>query len=95
MKRVLTGLNMKYSDSSGKSEYNIMAGMDNQPVITAKELAKNNMPDVKGMGLKDALFVLENRRIRVIAKGKGKVFAQSVSAGAPLSKGQTVVVELN
>lgn len=95
MKKVLGELNMNYSDSSGKSEYNIMAEVNNQPVMKGKDLAKNNMPDIKGMGLKDALFVLENRRLKVIAKGKGKVFAQSVSAGAPLSKGQTVVVELN
>ena len=95
MKKVLSELSMNYRDSSGKSEYNIMADMNNQPVMKGKDLAKNNMPDVKGMGLKDALFVLENRRVKVVAKGKGKVFAQSVSAGAPISKGQTVVVELN
>jgi len=53
------------------------------------------MPDVKGMGLKDVLFLLENRNVKVFAKGKGKVYAQSVSVGSPLSKGQTVVVELN
>ena len=95
MKKVLSELSMNYRDSSGKSEYNIMADMNNQPVMKGKDLAKNNMPDVKGMGLKDALFVLENRRVKVVAKGKGKVFAQSVSAGAPISKAQTVVVELN
>jgi cell division protein FtsI (penicillin-binding protein 3) len=95
MKKVLGDLSIKYSDSSGKSEYNIMADMNYQPVMKGKDLAKNHMPDVKGMGLKDALFVLENRKVKVIAKGKGKVFAQSVSAGVPISKGQTVVVELN
>ena len=31
------------------------------------------MPDVKGMGLKDALYLLENINIKVIMKGKGKV----------------------
>jgi cell division protein FtsI (penicillin-binding protein 3) len=53
------------------------------------------MPDVRGMGLKDVLFLLENRKIKVMAKGKGKVTTQSVNAGLPLGKGQTVVVELN
>jgi len=47
------------------------------------------------LGLKDVLFLLENRNVKVLAKGRGKVFAQSVGAGLPLSKGQTVVVELN
>ena len=69
--------------------------MNYQPVMKAKEMADSKMPDVKGMGLKDVLFVLENRNVKVLAKGKGKVFAQSVGAGLPLEKGQTVVVELN
>ena len=94
MKKIMAGLNMKYSDSSGKSEYNTVAEMNYQPVMKSKDIT-HNMPDVKGMGLKDVLFLLENRHVKVFAKGKGKVYAQSVSAGSPLSKGQTVVVELN
>jgi cell division protein FtsI (penicillin-binding protein 3) len=95
MKKVLADLNMKYSDSSGKSEFNTVSEMNYQPVMRAKEMTNNRMPDVKGMGLKDVLFLLENRDIKVLARGRGKVFAQSVSAGIALSKGQTVVVELN
>lgn len=95
IKKVLNYLDMKYSDSSGKSEYKTVAKMDYKPVMKSKEMANNQMPDVKGMGLKDVLFLLENRNVKVLAKGKGKVFAQSVNAGMTLSKGQTVVVELN
>lgn len=95
MKKILGDLSMRYSDSSGKSEYNTVSEMNYQPVMKAKEVAGNKMPDVKGMGLKDVLYVLENRNVRVLAKGRGKVYAQSVSAGVPLEKGQTVVVELN
>ena len=95
MKKILGDLSMKYSDSSGKSEYNTVSEMNYQPVMKAKETAGNKMPDVKGMGLKDVLFLLENRKVKVLAKGKGKVFAQSVNAGVALEKGQTVVVELN
>jgi cell division protein FtsI (penicillin-binding protein 3) len=94
MKKIMADLNMKYSDSSGKSEYNTVAEMNYQPVMKSKDIT-HNMPDVKGMGLKDVLFLLENRNVKVFAKGKGKVYAQSVSAGSPLSKGQAVVVELN
>jgi len=94
MKKIMAGLNMKYSDSSGNSEYNTVAELNYQPVMKSKDIT-HNMPDVKGMGLKDVLFLLENRHVKVFAKGKGKVYAQSVSAGSPLSKGQTVVVELN
>jgi cell division protein FtsI (penicillin-binding protein 3) len=95
MKKILGDLRMKYSDSSGKSEYNTVSEMNYQPVMKSKEVAGNKMPDVKGMGLKDVLYVLENRNVKVLAKGRGKVYAQSVNAGVPLEKGQTVVVELN
>ena len=53
------------------------------------------MPDVTGMGLKDVLFILENKKVKVVAKGKGKVTSQSINAGMPLAKGQTVMVQLN
>lgn len=94
IKNILKELGGQYRDSSGKSEYNTISGKNGEKTIVARAVA-NNMPDVKGMGLKDALFLLENRNVKVLAKGKGKVVAQSVSAGAPLAKGQVVVVELN
>lgn len=95
MKNIMEGLGMNYMDSSGKSEYNTLAAVNYQPVMKSQEFPKNSMPDVKGMGLKDVLFLLENRDVKVMAKGRGKVFAQSVNAGSPLAKGQTVTVELN
>jgi cell division protein FtsI (penicillin-binding protein 3) len=47
------------------------------------------------MGLKDALYILENKKVKVVARGKGKVTSQSISAGMPLAQGQTVMVQLN
>jgi cell division protein FtsI (penicillin-binding protein 3) len=52
------------------------------------------MPNVKGMGMKDALFLLENMGLKVSVKGKGKIIAQSVAPGMPLAKGITVMLEL-
>lgn len=95
IKKILGDIGMRYSDSSGKSEYNLMAGVNYRPVVKGKTISKNQMPDVKGMGLKDVLYLLENRNVKVQAKGKGRVVAQSVNAGMPLAKGQTVLVELN
>jgi cell division protein FtsI (penicillin-binding protein 3) len=52
------------------------------------------MPDIKGMGLKDAIYLLENMGLKVQTKGKGKVMVQSILAGTTLAKGMTVYVEL-
>jgi cell division protein FtsI (penicillin-binding protein 3) len=95
MKKILTDIGMNYQDSSGKSEYKMMTDINHEPVVKSQQLIKNRMPDVKGLGLKDVLFLLENRDVRVYAKGRGKVIAQSVNAGAQLAKGQTVVIQLN
>ena len=52
------------------------------------------MPDVVGMGLKDALFILENRGLKVSFTGKGSVRSQSIRAGEPLRRGSTVYLKL-
>jgi cell division protein FtsI (penicillin-binding protein 3) len=53
------------------------------------------MPNVKGMGLKDALYLLESMNVKVVARGRGKVVNQSIEAGAQLLKGTTVIIELS
>jgi len=52
------------------------------------------MPDLKGFGLKDALELLERQQLQVVAMGKGKVTSQSIQAGMPVQKGQTVYLTL-
>ncbi len=53
------------------------------------------VPDVKGMGLKDALYVLETAGIKVQVNGSGKINNQSVTAGTPVAKGQQIILYLN
>ena len=55
---------------------------------------RNAMPDVRGMGLKDALFVLESHGLRVAFTGEGSVRRQSIPPGAPVSPGATVSITL-
>jgi cell division protein FtsI (penicillin-binding protein 3) len=62
---------------------------------TNLEVSKNSMPDVKGMGLKDAIYLLENLSLKVIVQGLGKVKNQSLLAGTTFKKGQTVYLTLN
>lgn len=52
------------------------------------------MPDVRGMGLKDALFVLESRGLKVRFSGRGAVTQQSITAGARIEPGTAVVITL-
>lgn len=53
------------------------------------------IPAVIGMGLKDAVYLMENKGLKVMATGRGKVLSQSLPAGATFKKGQTIAIFLN
>ena len=57
--------------------------------------ANNTIPDVRGLGLKDAVYLLENAGLTVSAAGKGKVMYQSIVAGSNFNKGTTINIQLN
>ncbi|GAB3645558.1 penicillin-binding protein [Echinicola sediminis] len=52
------------------------------------------VPDVSGMTLKDALYVLENKGLRVSYSGNGRVRRQSIRAGSNVPKGGSISIEL-
>lgn len=52
------------------------------------------VPNVVGMGLRDALYVMENLGLKVNINGVGKVVQQSIIPGTK-PKGQTVILTLN
>lgn len=56
---------------------------------------ENIVPNVIGMGAKDAVFAMTSKGIKVRMRGRGKVVGQSVAAGKRVVKGQTVMLELN
>ncbi len=52
------------------------------------------VPDVKNLGLKDALYAIENNGYRCRHKGTGHVVSQTPAAGSKLAKGQTINIVL-
>jgi cell division protein FtsI (penicillin-binding protein 3) len=55
----------------------------------------NQVPDVNGMGLKDAIYQLEKAGLKVIPRGKGKVITQSIAPGTNYNKGQKITIQLS
>ena len=68
---VLTGLNIK----------------DKPQLQPQKKTSSQVIPDVTGMGARDAVFALEKRGIRAVIKGRGKVKSQSLYAGTAVKQG--------
>jgi len=59
------------------------------------EESKKITPDVVGMGLKDAVYLLENKGFQVFISGRGKVVNQSMIVGTTFNKGQKISLLLN
>lgn len=57
-------------------------------------IGKNVVPDVAGMGLRDALQVLETAGLTVTISGNGRVTNQSLLPGVQLVKGQVIHLKL-
>ncbi len=55
---------------------------------------KGVVPDVVGMGLRDAIYLLEKQGLSVQIQGSGTVATQSVAPGAAAQKGQTILLHL-
>ena len=65
----------------------VRSAVSNKSVQWKPNLAESNMvPDVSGMSLRDALYVLENKGLRVVYQGKGKVKNQSIIPGKKIQE---------
>lgn len=55
-------------------------------------LPLNQVPDVLGMGVKDAVYTLQKRGLRVRINGRGPIVKQDVAPGSPATKGKTITL---
>ncbi|MGB4901883.1 MAG: penicillin-binding protein [Saprospiraceae bacterium] len=71
------------------SEWGIVQPDENRLELSGTNADSGQIPDVRGMGLRDALFILENKGIRVKLLGHGRVKRQSIAPGTKV-EGQTI-----
>ena len=64
-------------------------------LIKEKQYSKNAVPDVSGMGARDAIFMMESRGIETRIYGRGKVVKQSLVPGTRIKKGQVCALTLD
>jgi len=62
--------------------------------LVPQAMIKGRMPDVTGMGLKDAVYLLEENGMKVMVNGKGSIVRQSVPAGNIYAPGTIVILDL-
>jgi cell division protein FtsI (penicillin-binding protein 3) len=73
----------------------VRAGIDSNRIVwQPKKAPIESVPDVRGMTLRDALYLLENKGLRVLYEGEGRVQRQSQQPGAKALKGSTIKISL-
>lgn len=80
--------------SKNNEEYGVVKTKDKSLSLKVNPMIDNLMPNVVGMDLRDAFYVLENAGLRIRYTGKGKVKKQSIKAGKKYQKGNIVALEL-
>lgn len=82
-------------DSSWGTEIKERSKMpEMRPSYIGTRKGSGPVPDVKGMGLKDAMYALENNGYKCIYEGIGHVTSQSPAAGTIHQAGKTVHIRL-
>ena len=74
----------------------ILDEIDAHPMELAEEKQHDpkRVPNVKGMGAKDAVYLLESMGLKAHIVGMGKVRSQSIPPGNTLVKGKTIQLKL-
>ncbi len=93
MLTVLDYLEMPYYGDPSSEIVTLRAESDSLIVLNRTISPNNVVPSVIGLGLRDALYVLENKGLRVQVEGYGKVARQSLLPGTRAG-GQTIKIFL-
>jgi len=90
---VLSNLNVRYRRTADDDWVATRESGDTIRLAGVK-VEEGVVPDVRGMSLRDAVYLLENSGLRVRYSGKGRVLRQSPEHGARYFEGTTVSLEM-
>jgi cell division protein FtsI (penicillin-binding protein 3) len=86
-------INVSYPGSRSFDWFTYKSG-EQGPEVTPIPPVEDKVPDVTGMGARDAVYMLESAGIKVKISGKGKVKRQSLPAGIKVTAGSQCIIEL-
>ena len=95
---VLDAIDVQTTGFDEDSEKPVWGNASHNPdnvILSQKEINDKKVPNVVGMGAKDAVYLLESMGLRVQITGIGKVKSQSIPAGNTLHKGRTIQLRLH
>jgi cell division protein FtsI (penicillin-binding protein 3) len=93
LRKVLKKMKLPFQNYTKDNDWGVLTAESDTLNILTRQMAKKLVPNVVGMGLKDALYVLENLGLQVQVNGVGRVRQQSIIPGTRV-QGQTVRLTL-
>ncbi len=78
----------------GQGDWARLAGAKQIRLEVQDVLADDMIPELSGMGIRDAIYLLENKGMRVKYHGVGRVTGQSLKSGQPVERGKTIHLTL-
>ncbi len=92
LETAMTNLNLKWQGQA--SDWVKIQNENNTMNIEPLTLTRNLVPDLIGMGAKDAMFLSGQSGLRVELVGKGKVVSQNPSPGESYRRGEMISLKL-
>ena len=94
---ILDAIDIETSGWTEDSDKPIWGNVTHNPeniILNKKEINDKKVPNVIGMGAKDAVYLLESLGLKVQINGMGKVKTQSIPSGNTINKGRTIQLRL-
>ena len=94
LNKVYEKIGVKSQSNTGESEWVSVEKNSTSVKYSSRTETNGIVPDVTGMGLRDALYLLENAGLKTKISGSGKVIGQSLAAGSKIYKGTLMSLTL-
>jgi len=92
--KVMKTMGVPVNDKAGDYDWVKTQTGESSVDFFVQKIKNGIMPNVVGMGLGDALYLLESKGVSVEVKGSGIVAKQSVLVGRKIIEGQLITLEL-
>jgi len=95
LRQVLRKLDIPVENANIRSKWVNTEKTDKAIEFTNRSIVDGLVPNVVSMGAKDAVYLLENRGLRVRLMGRGSVRRQSLPPGTKVRKGDQIILEMS
>ncbi len=95
LKQLYEAFEVPLDSMSTNSEWAIALQGDSSVLLDTRIFREGQVPNVRGMGARDAIYVLENLGLKVQVQGRGFVREQSILPGTRVTKGSRITIRLS